>query len=92
MTLAEWLIPKPSLAAQAQYRHTCDILRSEGRDNVDRVIDLACSLAQQNMLQQTIIRQATQHIGELELIALLMEAPPRRPTLRQRLARLLGRE
>jgi hypothetical protein len=53
---------------------------------------LACSLAQQNMLQQTIIRQATQHIGELELIALLMEAPPRRPTLRQRLARLLGRE
>jgi hypothetical protein len=92
MALAEWLIPKPSLAAQAQYRHTCDILRNEGRDNVDRVIDLACSLAQQNMLQQTIIRQATQHIGELELIALLMEPPPRCPTLRQRLARLLGRK
>jgi hypothetical protein len=91
MALAEWLIPKPSLSAQAHYQHTCATLRAEGPSNTPQVIDLACSLAHQNMLQQAIIRQAIYHISELELTSLLMDSAPR-PTLGQRLARLLGRK
>ncbi len=91
MALADWLIPKPSLSAQAHYQHTCTTLRAQGPSNVPQTIDLACSLAHQNMMQQAIIRQAIHHISELELTFLLMESAPR-PTLRQRLARLLGRK
>ena len=91
MTLAEWLIPRPSLSAQAHYRHTCATLRAEGPSNIPQTIELACSLAQQNMMQQAIIRQAIYRISELELTSLLETSAPR-PTFGQRLSRLLGRK
>jgi hypothetical protein len=90
MALSEWLIPKPSLSAQAQLRHNLDTLRKHGSSDPHATTELACSLMHQLMLKDTLLRQAIHHVAALEMEDLLTKSP-NRPTLRRRLLRLLGR-
>jgi hypothetical protein len=81
VTLSEWLIPKPSLSAQAQLRHSVDTLRKHGPAEAHATTELACSLMHQLMLKDTLLRQAIHHISALELGELLTERPKRNRTL-----------
>lgn len=71
MTLADWMVPQLSLSAELQVRHSIDTLQAKGADNIEETVKLACSLVQQNAVQQAIIRQATGYIAQLELQILL---------------------
>lgn len=83
MALAEWLIPKPSLSAQAQLRHNLDTLRKHGSSDPHATTELACSLMHQLMLKDTLLRQAIHHISSLELQDLLSERSNRPGTWRR---------
>lgn len=71
MTLADWMVPQLSLSAELQVRHSIDTLQAQGANNIEETVKLACSLVQQNAVQQAIIRQATGYIAQLELQILL---------------------
>jgi hypothetical protein len=71
MALADWMVPQLSLSAELQVRHSVDTLQTKGADNIEETVKLACSLVQQNAIQQAIIRQATGYIAQLELQILL---------------------
>lgn len=90
MALSEWLIPKPSLSAQAQLRHNLDTLRKHGTSDPHATTELACSLMHQLMLKDTLLRQAIHHVAALEMEDFLAKSPNRPGTWR-RLLRLLGR-
>lgn len=86
MALAEWLIPRLSLSAEAQLQSHLNVIRTEGPENVDQLVRIACSLAQQNAIQAAIIRQAIGHVGALEMN---VELGRKSPHPIQRLAKLL---
>ena len=88
MALSEWLIPKPSLSAQAQLRHSVDTLRKHGPAEAHATTELACSLMHQLMLKDTLLRQAIHHISTLELGELLAQRPNRFGPLHRLLRRL----
>jgi hypothetical protein len=88
MALSEWLIPKPSLSAQAQLRHSVDTLRKHGPSEAHATTELACSLMHQLMLKDTLLRQAIHHISALELGELLAQRPKRNRALDWILRRL----
>ena len=72
------MVPKLSVSAEAQMHHTVHVLQREGPENIDQLVKIACSLAQQNALQSAIIRQAIGHISLLEMtIELDRKQPPR---------------
>lgn len=71
MALADWMVPQLSLSAELQVRHSVDTLQTKGAENIEETVKLACSLVQQNAIQQAIIRQATGYIAQLELQILL---------------------
>jgi hypothetical protein len=75
MALSDWLIPKPSISAQVQLRHSVDTLRKHGVAEAHATTELACSLLHQLMLKDTLLRQAIHHISCLELDNLLNERP-----------------
>jgi hypothetical protein len=81
MALSEWLIPKPSLSAEAQLRHSVDTLRKHGPSEAHATTELACSLMHQLMLKDTLLRQAIHHISALELGELLAQRPKRNRAL-----------
>jgi hypothetical protein len=88
MALSEWLIPKPSLSAEAQLRHSVDTLRKHGPSEARATTELACSLMHQLMLKDTLLRQAIHHISALELGELLAQRPKRNRALDWILRRL----
>jgi hypothetical protein len=88
MALSEWLIPKPSLSAEAQLRHSVDTLRKHGPSEAHATTELACSLMHQLMLKDTLLRQAIHHISALELGELLAQRPKRNRALDWILRRL----
>jgi hypothetical protein len=91
MALSEWLIPKPSLSAQAQLRHSVDTLRKHGPSEAHATTELACSLMHQLMLKDTLLRQAIHHISALELGEVLAQRPKRNRALAWILRRLPGK-
>lgn len=86
----EWMVPRLSLSAEAQLRSNLTVIEREGPDNVPQLVKMACSLAQQNAYQQAIIRQATGHIGALEMAVELASVTPQRPGLIHRLLWAIG--
>lgn len=92
MAWGEWLVPHLSLSAEAQLRSNVAALEREGPENVDQLVRIACSLAQQNALQAAIIRQAIGHVSALELVIELgrdsVPAPRQRPGWIQRILHL----
>lgn len=78
MPLADWLIAKPSLAAEAQLQHSVCVLRANGATEIEATVRLAEDLMRQNMHYKTLLNQAIAHISTLELAAFLREAdaPP----------------
>lgn len=82
MALADWMIPKPSLAAQAQLQHSLQVLRRDGRAQIDSTIELTAQLLQQNMHYRTLLKQAVGHIAELELREFLQSSAPALPAPR----------
>lgn len=72
-----WLVPKLSLSAEAQLEHNLRLMREEGHKDMEGTVRIACSLIQQNAIQQAIIRQAIGHIGQLEMEALLTDQSQR---------------
>lgn len=73
MAFSDWLVPKPSLAAEAQLRQAIHAVRNEGPHNVAGLIDLTETLLAQNMHYKTLLRQAIGHVAELELKAIFKQ-------------------
>lgn len=71
MALASWLVPKPSLAAQARLRSDIHTIRKEGPADIPKLLDLTEQLLTQNMHYSTLLRQAIHHISCLEIEQLL---------------------
>jgi hypothetical protein len=66
MTWGEWLVPRPSLAAEARLQHDIATVRKTRPSDVASLIGLTERLLQQNMLYATLLRQATHHIALIE--------------------------
>ena len=66
MTWGKWMVPEPSLAAEARLRHDIATVRKAGPDDVASLVRLTERLLQQNMLYSTLLRQATHHIAMIE--------------------------
>lgn len=88
MNWGEWMVPRLTLSAEAQLRSHVAALEQEGPANVDQLVRVASSLAQQNALQAAIIRQATGHIALLEMSIELSRC--QRPGPIKRLLNLFG--
>lgn len=73
------MIPRPSLAAQAQLRYNLHVLQKVEPREHDKVKSLAGDLLQQNMHYKTLLNQAIAHIIELEAAAALAERIPAPP-------------
>lgn len=86
----QWLVPKLSLSAEAQLLQNMHDVQKHGPENPYATAELACSLLQQNAIQQAIIRQATHRIAELERLQFSIESP-NRPAWWRRLLLLLFR-
>ena len=84
----DWMVPKLSLSAEAQLEHNVRLMREEGPSDIEGTIRIACSLIQQNAMQQAIIRQAVGHIAQLEMEQLLGGPKPRFCFVRKLLERL----
>lgn len=80
MALAEWMIPELSVSAAVELENSKRVLRNHARSNPDQVAAIACSVMEQAVLQQAIVRNATKHIAELEMVLFLSEtSTPRSP-------------
>lgn len=84
MALCEWMVPELSVSAAVELEHHKRVLRAHAQSEPERISQLACSVMEQAALQQSIIRKATAHIAELELIMLL--SSPQEPAADPRLA------
>ena len=73
MSWGEWMVPELSIAAAVQLEHGKRVLRENATKHPDQVANIACSTLEQTFLQQSIMRKATAHIAELELVMLLSE-------------------
>jgi hypothetical protein len=73
MAFGEWMVPKPSLAAEAQLRHDIAMIRKVHPRDMARLVSLTESLLTQNMHYRTLVRQATCHIANIELQEILRE-------------------
>lgn len=73
MAYADWFVPRPSLAAQANLQHAINAVRNEGPTDVSKLIDLTESLLRQNMLYRTLVSQALARVLELETQEALRE-------------------
>lgn len=73
----QWLVPKLSLSAEAQLLQNMHDVQKHGPANPRATAELACSLLQQNAIQQALIRQATHRIAELEKSQFLVESSNR---------------
>ena len=73
MSWGDWMVPELSIAAAVQLEHGKRVLRENATKHPDQVANLACSTLEQTFLQQSIMRKATAHIAELELLMLLSE-------------------
>jgi hypothetical protein len=79
MAQADWMIPRPSLAAQAQLEYSLRVLQTEGPNERDKVLSLAADLMRQNMHYKTLLNQAIAHITQLEVEAALRDRTPAQP-------------
>lgn len=79
MPQAEWMIPRPSLAAQAQLQHSLQVLQATEPNEHAKVVSLAGDLMRLNMHYKTLLNQAIGHITELEVAAILHEHTPAQP-------------
>lgn len=79
----QWLVPKLSLSAEAQLLQNMHEVQKHGPANPHATADLACSLLQQNAIQQALIRQATHRIAELEKLQFSIESSHRHPWWRR---------
>lgn len=76
MAQADWMIPRPSLAAQAQLEYSLRVLQAEGPAECDKVLSIAADLMRQNMHYKTLLNQAIAHITQLEALAALHDRTP----------------
>lgn len=77
MSATDWMIPRVSLAAEAYLQSTLVTLDAHGTDRPEETVRLAKALAQQNTIQQAIIKQAVARVAELELELILRQPEPR---------------
>lgn len=75
MAFGEWMVPKPSLAAEAQLRHSVATVRKTHPSDLASLIRLTERLLEQNMHYNTLLRQATFHIAEMEMKEALADGP-----------------
>jgi hypothetical protein len=79
MGQADWMIPRPSLAAQAQLQHSLQVLQALYPREHAQVVSLAGDLMSLNMHYKTLLNQAIGHIMELEVAEVLRERTPAQP-------------
>lgn len=77
MSATDWMIPRVSLSAEAYLQSTLVSLDTYGTAQPEETVRLAKALAQQNTVQQAIIKQAVARVAELELELILLEPRPR---------------
>ena len=83
MDSMEWMVPQLSLSAEAQLLQNVHDVQKHGAKNPHATVELACSLLQQNAIQQALIRQATHRIAELERTQFLAERSSHHPWWRR---------
>lgn len=75
MPSADWLVPRLSLAAEAELEHSIRVLRREGPDNPETTVRIACDLMRQSVIHQALLRQAIAYVGGLEVELELAKRP-----------------
>lgn len=75
MSFGEWMVPELSVNAELQLEYSKRLIRANTREKPEEIAELACSLTQQLMLYQSIVRKATHRIAELEIATVLFEPP-----------------
>jgi hypothetical protein len=75
MAYGEWLVPKPSIAAQARLQHDIATVRNATSSDLEALRSLTVRLLQQNMHLNTLVRQAIYHCAEQEMQELLGSRP-----------------
>lgn len=79
MSPADWMIPRPSLAAQAQLQYSLHVLQSLEPREYPKLVAFAGDLLRKNMHYTTLLNQAIGHITELEAAEALREHTPAQP-------------
>lgn len=79
MPQTDWMIPRPSLAAQAQLQYSLQVLQATEPHEHTKLVSLAGDLMRQNMHYKTLLNQAIAHITELEVAEALRERTPVQP-------------
>lgn len=74
MTFSDWMVPNLSVSAELELENSKRVLRNHAESHPERVADLACSVVQHSYMQQSILRNATKRIAELEM-TILFSAP-----------------
>ena len=74
MTLSDWMVPSLSVSAELELENSKRVLRNHAQSHPERVADLACSVMQHSYMQQSILRNATKRIAELEMTILFSES------------------
>lgn len=92
MESMDWLVPELTLSAEAQLTQNLHDVQKHGVDNPHATVQLACSLLQQNAIQQALIRQAVHRIAELEQLTGLNGVRESRSWWRQLIVELLPRK
>jgi hypothetical protein len=67
MAFGDWMVPKPSLAAQARLQHDIATVRKATPSDMARLVSLTERLLVENMQNRCLVRQATSHIARLEM-------------------------
>lgn len=70
MTLSDWMVPNLSVSAELELENSKRVLRNHAESHPERVADLACSVVHHSYMQQSILRNATKRIAELEMTIL----------------------
>ena len=74
MSFGDWMVPELSVNAELQLEYSKRLIRANVRQKPEEIAELTCSLTQQLMLYQSIVRKATHRIAELELTTVLFDS------------------
>lgn len=72
MALAQWFIPELTDAAAFEIEKGKRIIRGNVSHEPNRVAELCCSLLEQSVIKDSILRKAVHHVAELEAVIALL--------------------
>lgn len=72
MALAQWFIPELTDAAAFEIEKGKRVIRGNISQEPNRVAELCCSLLEQSVIKDSILRKAVHHVAELEAVIALL--------------------